>query len=91
MRCERIAEVDAFVARASLRREPVPIEALFLAGKAFASYRSTGGIRTAVLPDLLIGTHTAVRDVPLITRHMGRYRTYIHGDSTNLALDCPRP
>lgn len=76
VRYARIEDVDAFVARAGLRREAIPAAALFLAGKAFAAYRRAGGRRTGVLPDLFIGAHAAVRDVPLLTRDVARCRTY---------------
>ena len=75
VRYARIEDVDAFVSRAGLRREPVPEAALFLAGKAFAAYRRAGGRRTGVLADFFIGAHAAVLRAPL-TRDRARYRTY---------------
>jgi hypothetical protein len=54
----------------------MPHEALFLAGKAFQRYRRAGGARTGVLADFFIGAHAAITASPLITRDMGRYRTY---------------
>jgi predicted nucleic acid-binding protein len=53
-----------------------PTEALFLAGKAFRSYRTAGGIRTGVLPDFFIGAHALVARVPILTRDTRRYPTY---------------
>ena len=50
--------------------------ALFLAAKVFTQYRKSGGSRTGVLPDFFIGAHAAVSDLPLLTRDVGRYRTY---------------
>lgn len=76
VRYERIENVTDFVAQAGLRHEALPAEALFLAGKAFRSYRRTRGTRTGVLPDFFIGAHAAVREMPLLTRDHGRYRTY---------------
>jgi len=38
--------------------------------------RRTGGIRTGVLPDLFIGAHAAVEELPLLTRDARRYRHY---------------
>jgi predicted nucleic acid-binding protein len=55
---------------------PIPREALFLAGKAFKSYRESGGTRTGVLPDFFIGAHALVENIPLLTRDPKRYRTY---------------
>ncbi len=68
--------LDAFISAANLRHDPVPTESLFLAGKVFQEYRKAGGTRTSVLPDFFIGAHAAVLKVPLITRDVGRYRTY---------------
>ena len=58
------------------RREPLPFEAAFLAGKCFLAYRRRGGTRTSPLPDFYIGAHAAVRGYRLLTRDAARYRTY---------------
>lgn len=58
------------------RREPLPYEAAFLAGKAFLQYRQRGGTRCAPLPDFYIGAHAAVSGYRLLTRDVARYRTY---------------
>lgn len=58
------------------RREHLPYEAAFLAGKAFRRYRGAGGTRTAPLPDFYIGAHAAVAGYRLLTRDARRYRTY---------------
>ena len=76
VRYERIEDVTGFVAQAGLQHEALPPAALFLAGKAFRSYRRARGTRTGVLPDFFIGAHAAVRGMPLLTRDQGRYRTY---------------
>lgn len=55
---------------------PMPRHALFLAGKAFLQYRAAGGIRTGVPADFFIGAHAVTEDLPLLTRDIGRYRTY---------------
>jgi len=73
---ERIEELDAALPAASFRREPLPWEAAFLAGKCFVKYRRAGGSRRAPLPDFYIGAHAAVRGIPLLTRDAARYRTY---------------
>lgn len=75
VRFERVEALDAFCAAASLVIQAMPLEALFLAGKAFRAYRARGGPKTGVLPDFLIGAHAAVAGVPLLTRDVGRYRT----------------
>jgi predicted nucleic acid-binding protein len=58
------------------RREPLPYEAAFLAGKAFLAYRRRGGTKTTPLPDFYIGAHAAVRRYRVLTRDAARYRTY---------------
>ena len=59
--------------------EEIPFEASFLAGRAHLQYRRSGGERTAVLPDFLIGAHAAVTDRTLLTRDPRRVATYIPG------------
>lgn len=48
----------------------------FVAGKAFANYRNSGGSRDRVLPDFFIGAHAEVERLPLLTRDPRRYRAY---------------
>ena len=75
VRYERIEDLEAFVGAAGLEFASTPRAALFLAGKVFAQYRRSGGMRTGVLPDFFIGAHAAVSRLPLLTRDAGRYRT----------------
>jgi predicted nucleic acid-binding protein len=72
---ERVEELEAALPD-ELRREPLPWDAAFLAGKAFLGYRCRGGTRQAPLPDFFIGAHAAVRGYTLLTRDARRYRTY---------------
>jgi predicted nucleic acid-binding protein len=58
------------------RREDLPYDAAFLAGKAFLRYRQRGGTRRSPLPDFYIGAHAAVAGYRLLTRDATRYRTY---------------
>ncbi|HVR11583.1 MAG TPA: type II toxin-antitoxin system VapC family toxin [Thermoanaerobaculia bacterium] len=74
--CERIEQLDAALPADSFRRDPLPWEAGFLAGKCFLEYRRRGGIRRSPLPDFYIGAHAAVTGLPLLTRDTQRYRTY---------------
>ena len=76
VRYERIEDLDQFIETAGLQIASFPREALFLAGKVFTRYRRAGGSRTGVLPDFFIGAHAAVQKIPLLTRDVGRYRTY---------------
>lgn len=76
VRYDRVENLEAFVDEAGLAMAPMPRAALFLAGKVFIQYRRSGGSRTGVLPDFFIGAHAAVAELPLLTRDVGRYRTY---------------
>lgn len=76
VRYETKEKLDEFIDGAGLRFDPIPPAALFLAGKVFQQYRKSGGTRTGVLPDFFIGAHAAVQQLPLLTRDVGRYRTY---------------
>jgi len=58
------------------RREQLPYEAAFLAGKAFLQYRRSGGSRQSPLPDFYIGAHAAVAKFRILTRNSRRYRSY---------------
>jgi predicted nucleic acid-binding protein len=79
IRYARIEDLDAMLEAAGIRLETIPRAALFLAGKAFRRYRAAGGARNGVLPDFFIGAHAAVAGVTLLTRDVGRYRTYFPG------------
>ncbi len=54
----------------------LPWASAFLAGKAFLAYRRNKGTRSTTLPDFFVGAHAAVADLDLLTRDVGRYRTY---------------
>ena len=82
---DRIEDVEAVLSPAFFRREPLPWEAAFLAGKCFLAYRRRGGKRRSTLPDFFIGAHAAVAGIPLLTRDASRYRTYF----PNLKLIAP--
>lgn len=73
---ERIEEVERLLTEVDIGWSDIPREALFLAGKAFQTYRRQGGVRTGVLPDFFIGAHAAVSGMTLLTRDAARYRTY---------------
>lgn len=71
-----VEELDEVLPAGVFYREPIPFEAGFLAGKAFAAYRRRGGAKTSPLPDFLIGAHAAVMGHKLLTRDARRYQTY---------------
>ena len=68
--------VEAVMPADRFRREALPYDAAFAAGKAFLDYRRRGGTRTSPMPDFYIGAHAAVRRYRLLTRDAARYRTY---------------
>lgn len=72
----RIEDVEDALPTSMFRREPLPYEAGFLAGKAFMRYRRNRGLRTTPLPDFYIGAHAAVAGYRLLTRDVKRYRSY---------------
>jgi predicted nucleic acid-binding protein len=73
---ERIEQLEQAIPSNTFRREPLPYEAAFLAGKAFLKYRRRGGQRTSPLPDFYIGAHAAVSGFRILTRDPRRYGTY---------------
>jgi predicted nucleic acid-binding protein len=76
VRFSRIEDLEDALPAEDFRRSPLPWEAAFLAAKVFVDYRRRGGTRTSTLPDFFIGAHAAVAGLPLLTRDVGRYRTY---------------
>jgi len=72
----RIEDLDARLPESVFRREPIPFEAAFLAGKSFLIYRRRGGAKRSPLPDFFIGAHAAVAGYQLLTRDTARYRKY---------------
>ena len=73
---DRVEVLDAALATAGVALVEIPRAALFLAGKAFQSYRARGGTRTGVLSDFFIGAHAAAEALSLLTRDIRRYRSY---------------
>jgi predicted nucleic acid-binding protein len=71
-----IEELEDVLPPEYFRREPIPWEAAFLAGKCFVKYRRRRGTRVTTLPDFFIGAHAAVREYRLLTRDDARFRTY---------------
>ena len=72
----RVEDLETALPAEYFRREPLPWDAGFLAGKCFLRYRRAKGNRHAPLPDFYIGAHAAVRGIPLLTRDAARYKTY---------------
>ncbi|CAN5278257.1 type II toxin-antitoxin system VapC family toxin [soil metagenome] len=73
---EHVEDLDDALPAEAYRREALPWDAGFLAGKCFVLYRRRGGVRRSPLPDFYIGAHAAVRQHTLLTRDARRYREY---------------
>jgi hypothetical protein len=71
-----IEELESALNRAGFQLLEIPKEALFLAGKAFLTYRKERGTKRSALPDFYIGAQAAIFEMDLITRDVARYRTY---------------
>lgn len=69
-------ELEAAIGDDLFRREALPWEAAFLAGRCFRIYRRRGGARRSPLPDFFIGAHAAVLGYRILTRDAARYRAY---------------
>ena len=82
---DAIEDLEAALPIDLYRREELPYEAGFLAGKCFLRYRRAGGLKRSPLPDFYIGAHAAVAGYRLLTRDATRYQRYF----PNLALIAP--
>jgi predicted nucleic acid-binding protein len=71
----RVEDLEAALPSALFRRDTIPYEAAFLAGKCFLSYRRRGGGSGSPLPDFYVGAHAAVSGFRLLTRDARRFRT----------------
>jgi predicted nucleic acid-binding protein len=73
---ERVEDLEEALPLELYRRDPLPYEAAFLAGKSFFAYRRRGGRHATPLNDFYIGAHAAVAGHRLLTRDARRFRTY---------------
>ncbi len=83
---KKIEDLESALMKGGFQMLDIPKEALFLAGKAFLNYRKSRGSKTSPLPDFYIGAHAAVLDLDLLTRDVGRYKTYF----STVNLICPK-
>lgn len=68
---DSLEELDALLPEDLFRRDSLPWEASFLAGKAFAGYKQSGGGKNRMLADFMIGAHAAVMGYGLISQDKG--------------------
>ena len=85
LRFASIDELENAFPHSIIRREAIPYEASFLAGKAYLQYRRRGGTRTSTLPDFFIGAHAAVTRSKILTRDPRKFRRYF----STVELICP--
>lgn len=64
---------------AAIRFDPFDLECANLAGEHWHRYRRSGGSRTRLMSDFLIGAHAVVRASRLLTRDRGFFRRYFTG------------
>jgi predicted nucleic acid-binding protein len=69
-------QLDHALPRDRYRREELPWDAAFNAGRAFLTYRRSGGAKRSPLPDFYIGAHAELHGYALLTRDPARYRQY---------------
>ncbi len=72
----RIEGLEESIPGELFRRDLLPYEAAFLAGKSFVAYRKRSGDSGSPMPDFCIGAHAVVAGIRLLTRDRTRYRTH---------------
>lgn len=73
---KKIEELESALHAGGFQMLDIPKEALFLAGKAYLSYKRREGAKRSPLPDFYISAQAAVLGMDLIIRDESRYRTY---------------
>lgn len=73
---DAVEDLDRAVSDLGLKFLEITRPALFVAGKAFARYRTQGGVKNNVLSNFFIGAQAAVTGYPILTRDTRRYGSY---------------
>jgi hypothetical protein len=84
---EGIEELEEALLGCGFLMREIPKEALFLAGKAFLTYKHLKGKKLFPLPDFFIGAHAAIEHLELVTRDVKRIKTYF--PTVNVASPYP--
>jgi predicted nucleic acid-binding protein len=69
-------ELDELLPSTLFRRDPIPLEASFLAGRALYAHKRRGGAKGRMLADFLIGAHAATAGYGLVSRARGYERLF---------------
>ena len=73
---ESEVQFNEIIDGAGFKKEDLPWEAAFLAGKAHLKYLQRGGVRHQTLPDFFVAAHALVKNYKLVTRDATRFRSY---------------
>jgi len=71
-----LGEARRVLARLGLEYEPTSERAALTASRIFRAYQRSGGDRSRLAPDFLVGAHAIDRADRLLTRDRGFYRAY---------------
>jgi predicted nucleic acid-binding protein len=71
-----VAQLDKALSVFNFECEELSKSALFSAGKAFLKYKRAKGTKPNILPDFFIGAHADSMGYQVLSRDVGRYKTY---------------
>ena len=68
--------LDNTLAAINVTLSSLDTETAYLAGKKWGEYRKSGGTRTRIITDFLIGAHALTKAERFLTRDRGFYKSY---------------